>query len=65
MFTVMMNASREASRKVLPDVVVEPCTNKDRLWNDIISLLADKNCKWKNSEVTSAGSGLVQDFVAY
>lgn len=55
----MMNASREASFKTLPDIV-EPHNSKERLWNDIISFLANRNCKWKNSEVSSAGCSLIQ-----
>jgi len=56
----MKNAQIELSKKCMPDVVVEPRTNKQKLWNDVIKFLLEKNCKWKSSEVPSSGSSLVQ-----
>ena len=48
------------SKKHTPDLVAEPRTSKQRLWNDIIRFLQEKNCKWKNAEVSTQGTSLVQ-----
>lgn len=47
----MKNAQLELFKKCMPDLVADPRTNKQKLWNDIIKFLQEKNCKWKNAEV--------------
>ena len=57
----MKNAQWELSKKCMVDLVAEPHTRKHRLWNDIIKFLQEKkNCKWKNAEVSTQGTSLVQ-----
>ena len=56
----MKNAQKEQSKKCMSDLVEEPRTNKQRLWNDIIKFLRERNCTWKNINVSSYGSSLVQ-----
>ena len=59
-FEIMKNAQWELSKKCMVDLVAEPHTRKHRLWNDIIKFLQEKNCKWKNAEVSTQGTSLVQ-----
>lgn len=59
-FPVMTNAQREQAKKSLPDLFEEPRNNKQKLRNDIINFLREKQCQWKGSEVLSLGSSLVQ-----
>lgn len=44
----------------MPDIVENPRTNKQKLWNSVIRFLSEKNCMWKNIEVSSSGCSLVQ-----
>lgn len=43
----------------LPDLIAEPKTAKQKLKNDVIGFLEEKDCKWRVSEVSSSGNGLV------
>lgn len=54
-----MDAQRQLSQKTLPDTITNPKTNKQKLMNNVILFLAEKDCKWRNSEVSSAGQSLV------
>ena len=56
----MMDAQKKMCTIHMPDVVAAPRTNKQKLWNDVIRFLSEKNCTWKNREVASAGCSLVQ-----
>lgn len=56
----MMNSQRELCKKCMPDLVTEPRTNKQKLWNDVIEFLQERNCTWKNTKVSSSGCSLVQ-----
>ena len=51
-----MNAQ---SQKLVPDTIPEPRTNKQRLWNKVIEFLVAKECAWRGSEVSSAGTSFV------
>ena len=55
----MMKAQKELCRHCLPSPV-EPRTNKQKLWNDVIQFLSNKNCKWGSGEIASCGVSLVQ-----
>jgi len=48
-FQIMMAAQTELCSKQLPDVNPNPRNGKERLRNDILSFLAAKGYKWKNS----------------
>ena len=41
-------------------MVEYPRTNKERLRNDVIKFLMEKQCQWRAAEVSSSGSGFVQ-----
>lgn len=56
----MMSAQKELDKKCMPNSIEDPRTNKQRLWNDIIKFLQERNCKWKSAEVQSFGSSFVQ-----
>ena len=50
----MKNAQRELLKKCMPELVEDPRTNKQKLWNDVIKFLQEKNCIWKNTEVSTS-----------
>ena len=60
-FTVLMNAqSQLSSRTNLPEVVSEPRNAKQRLRNDVIEFLRERECKWRASDVPTLGNSLTQ-----
>ncbi|MCG8621697.1 MAG: hypothetical protein MJE68_06820, partial [Proteobacteria bacterium] len=59
-FDIMMQAQREKSKNTMPDPIEEPKTNKQKLWNDVIKFLKERNCMWKSGEVSSIGCSFVQ-----
>ena len=52
-FSVMINAQRQLARKCLPDMVEYPRTNKERLRNDVIKFLMEKQFQWRAAEFSS------------
>ena len=60
-FTVLMNAQTQlSSRTNLPDLVSEPRNAKQRLRNDVIEFLRERECKWTASDVPTLGNSLTQ-----
>ena len=51
-----MSTQRQLS---VPDTIPERRTNKQRLMNKVIEFLVAKECAWHGSEVSSAGTSLV------
>ena len=51
-----MNARLQVS---LPDLIPEPKTAKQKLKNDTIGFLRERDCQWQVAEVTSSGNSLV------
>ena len=59
-FDITMQAQREKSKNTMPDLIEEPKTNKQKLWNDVIKFLKERNCMWKSGEGSSIGCSFVQ-----
>ena len=57
-----MNAPLQVS---LPDLIPEPKTAKQKLKNDIIGFLRERDCQWQVAEVTSSGNSLVFDDIHF
>ena len=56
---VLMDLARRLSQKTLPDMISEPKTNKQKLRNGLLSFLEERKCRWRSSEVSSAGINLL------
>ena len=57
-FEVMMAAQRQLCQNPMPDTITDPKNSKQRLFNDVISFLTERGCKWWNSDVSSASMNL-------
>ena len=64
-FEVMMAAQRQLCQKSMPDMIADPKNSKQRLFNDVISFLTERGCKWRNSDVSSAGMSLLLEEFAF
>ena len=60
-FTLLMNAQAKLrSHTNLPDLVSKPRNAKQRLKNDVIEFLRERECKWKASDVPVLGTTFTQ-----
>ena len=60
-FTLLMNAQTQlSSRTNLLDLVPKPRNAKQRLRNEVIEFLKEKECKWTASDVPTLGNSLTQ-----
>ena len=51
-FEIMMNSQRQLRKPRLPERIIEK-NKKDKLFNDLITLLESKGLKWTEGEITS------------
>lgn len=55
-----MSAQRRIAQKTLPDLIEDPRTKKQILFNNIIEYFKKANYQWKSTEVNSSGNNLIQ-----
>ena len=50
-FTVLMNSARQLASRILPPVIDEPKTGKQKLWNAVVSFLSERGHVWRTWHV--------------
>ena len=58
-----MRNSRLQSRPALPEPVAEPRNHKQKLRNDFITFLSDKDLKWHADEIGSSGESFMKAII--